>query len=316
MGEKSKLTLNLIETQGLVKTFYSVKALDQLSLKIPKGIAGLIGPNGAGKTTTINILLGLVKPNNGEATVFGLDCWRESYEIHHKIGILHEKSAYPKNFTGLRFLEYAAHFHCLSQPKQRAKEVLDEVGLAKAGDRRIETYSAGMARRLGLAQALIGDPELAILNEPTANVDPLGRIQLLNKIKELHKEHGTSFLISTHILPELEKVCDWIAIIDYGKTVNQGHIKDLAAKYSANIYKIEVSNPQLLCEKTQRMKNVKETWIEGESLYYKTDGSDEFFEELPKAVVELNLQLRSFHQVHNTLEEIYEAAVTRGKIER
>jgi ABC-2 type transport system ATP-binding protein len=301
----------LIEAHGLVKTFGSIKALNQLDLKVPKGISGLIGPNGAGKTTTINILLGLLKPDNGEAAVFGLDCWRESYEIHRRIGILHEKSAYPKNFTGLRFLEHVTHLYRVSQPKQRAKEVLNEVGLAQAGDRPIGAYSAGMTRRLGLAQALISDPELAILDEPTANVDPSGRIHLLNKIKELHKERGTSFIISTHILLELEKVCDWIAIIDYGKTVDYGYVEGLAAKYSANIYRIEVSDPQLLNEKTKEMKNVKKSWIEGETLYCKTDGSDEFYEELPKAVVDLNLRLRSFHQVRNTLEEIYEAALTR-----
>jgi ABC-2 type transport system ATP-binding protein len=307
------LASDLIETQGLVKTFGSIKALDQLDLKIPKGIAGLIGPNGAGKTTTINILLGLLKPNNGEATVFGLNCWRESYKIHKNVGILHEKSAYPKNFSGPMFLEYVAHFYRLSEPKKKAKEILEEVGLARASGRSIGTYSAGMMRRLGLAQALIGDPELAILDEPTANVDPLGRIQLLNRIKELHKDRGTSFLISTHILPELEKVCDWIAIIDYGKTVDQGYLKDLAVKYSANIYKIEVSNPDLLNKKIREMSLVKEVWIEGETLFCRMDGSHEFFEELPKLVAELKLELRSFQEIHSTLEGIYETAMTRGR---
>jgi ABC-2 type transport system ATP-binding protein len=307
------LASNLIETCGLIKDFGSVKALDQLDLKVPKGIGGLIGPNGAGKTTTINILLGLLQPNDGEATVFGLDCWKESYEIHRKVGVLHEKTAYPKNFTGLRFLEYAASFYHINQPRQRAKEVIDDVELTKAGDRPIGTYSAGMMQRLGLAQALIGDPELAILDEPTANVDPLGRIQLLNKIKEMHRERGTSFLISTHILPELEKVCDWIAIIDYGKAIEQGYVKDLAAKFSANIYKIDVSNPLLLNRKIEKMESVKESWVDGKDLFCKTDGSEDFFEELPKAIVKLGLQLRSFHRVHNTLEEIYESAVTGGK---
>ena len=304
---------DLIETRSLVKDFGSIKALDLLDLKVPKGISGLIGPNGAGKTTTINILLGLLRPNDGEATVFGLDSWKESYQIHRKVGVLHEKTAYPRSFTGLRFLEYAASFYHVRQPKQRVKEVLDDVELTQAGDRQIGTYSAGMFQRLGLAQALIGDPELAILDEPTANVDPLGRIQLLNKIKEMHRERGTSFLISTHILPELEKVCNWIAIIDFGKAIEQGYVKDLAEKFSANTYKINASDLPLLNRKIEKMASVKESWIEGENLFCKTDGSEDFFEELPKAVVELNLKLRSFHQVHNTLEEIYESAVTRGK---
>lgn len=295
----------IINTASLVKSFGSTVALNELDLKVPKGIAGFIGKNGAGKTTTIGVLLGLLKPNRGEATVFGMDCWRDSYEIRRKLGVMHEVNAYPSNFTGKRFLEHVARIYGVSQVEQRVKEALKDVGLSDAGDKKIKAYSAGMFRRLGLAQALIGDPELAILDEPTANIDPLGRITLLDKIKALHKERGTSFLISAHILSDLEKVCEWLSIIDTGKIVDQGYIKDLAEKYSANIYKVEVSDPQLFAEEVKVLGSVKKVWIENDKVYCKVTELGAFYEEIPKIAARLKLQLKSFQHIIGTLEEIY-----------
>jgi len=292
-------------TVGLVKSFGTTVALDGLNLEIPKGISGFVGNNGSGKTTTIGILLGLLKPERGEAKVFGLDCWRNSFEIRRRTGVLHENNTFPGNFSGRRFLEHVADIYGITDSKQSAKDILKTVGLSDSKDKLIKGYSAGMTRRLGLAQALIGDPELVILDEPTANIDPLGRIDLLNKIKELHKEKGTSFLISTHILSELEKICDWLSIIDSGKIVDQGHIKDLADKYFANIYVIEVSKPTLLLEKIKTLNNIERTWIEDEKVYCKFKNQNEFFKEIPKIIVALDLQLKSFRNSQGTLEEIY-----------
>lgn len=292
-------------TVNLVKSFGTTVALDGLNLEIPKGISGFIGNNGSGKTTTIGILLGLLKPERGEAKVFGLDCWRNSFEIRRRTGVLHENNTFPGNFSGRRFLEHVADIYGITDSKQSAKDILKTVGLSDSKDRLIKGYSAGMTRRLGLAQALIVDPELVILDEPTANIDPLGRIDLLNKIKELHKEQGTSFLISTHILSELEKICDWLSIIESGKIIDQGHIKDLADKYFANIYVIEVSKPMVFIEKVKTLGNVERTWIEDEKVYCKFKDPNEFFTEIPKIIVALNLQLKSFRKSQGTLEEIY-----------
>jgi len=292
-------------TVGLVKSFGSTVALDGLDLEIPKGISGFVGSNGAGKTTTIGILLGLLKPERGEATVFGLDCWRNSFEIRRRTGVLHENNTFPGNFSGRRFLEHVADIYGVTDGKQSAKALLKTVGLSDSKDRLLKGYSAGMTRRLGLAQALIGDPEFVILDEPTANIDPMGRIDLLNKIKELHNDSGTSFLISTHILSELEQVCDWLSIIDSGKIVDQGHINDLADKYFANIYVIEVSQPAVLLEKIKTLRNVEQAWIEDEKIYCKFRNPNEFFTEIPKIVVSLNLELKSFRKSLGTFEEIY-----------
>lgn len=303
--QANKLSKPIISTTKLTKSFGSNTVLNELNLQVPKGIAGFIGKNGAGKTTAIGVLLGLLKPNSGQATVFGLDCWHNSFEIRRRIGVMHEVNAYPSGFTGKRFLEHVAKIYDVTQPNQRINELLIDVGLADAKDRPIKTYSAGMFKRLGLAQALIGDPELAILDEPTANIDPLGRIALLNKIQEMSKERGTSFFISTHILSDLERICNWLSIIDAGKIVDQGDLKELAEKYSANIYKIEVSNPQLFLEKVKELSTVERVWIEGDKVYCKVKDAEAFCGEVPKIAAGLKLQMKSFQQMVGTLEEIY-----------
>lgn len=299
------MTEFIISTTNLMKRFGKNAALSGLELHVPQGVSGFIGRNGAGKTTTIGVLLGLLKPNGGEASVFGLDCWRDSFEIRRRLGVMHEVNAYPGGFTGKRFLEHVGRIYGVGQVEQRAKAALKDVGLADAGEKKIKAYSAGMFRRLGLAQALIGDPELAVLDEPTANIDPLGRITLLDLIKEMHKEHGTSFLISTHILSDLEKVCDWLSIIDSGKIVDQGNIKNLSKKYSANIYKIEINNPELFVKKIEKLSAISKVWIEKGMVYCKVKETSTFYEEIPRIAAEHKMQLKGLQHMLGTLEEIY-----------
>jgi ABC-2 type transport system ATP-binding protein len=158
----------IVEADGLNKRFGNVHALRGLNLRVGEGVTGLVGPNGAGKTTTIGILLGLLKPDRGKALVFGFDCWCDSFEVRSRVGVLHEKPVYPSSFTGRRYLEYVAEFYGRANPKEQATRLLRAVGFSEAADRKISTYSAGMVQRIGLAQALIGEPELVILDEPTA----------------------------------------------------------------------------------------------------------------------------------------------------
>jgi ABC-2 type transport system ATP-binding protein len=299
----------IVDTKNLVKTFGKVIALDNLNLQAPEGISGFVGKNGSGKTTTIGVLLGLIRPNGGTATVFGLDCWRDSFEIRRRLGVMHETNAYPGSFSGRRFLTHVAKLYGVSQVNPTVDGLLKDVGLAEAQDKPIKAYSAGMFKRLGLAQALIGDPELAILDEPTANIDPLGRITLLEKIKEMHQKHGTNFLISTHILSDLEKICNWLIIIDSGKIVDQGYMSNLTEKYSASIYKIEVTNPQLFAEAVQKLGAVERVWVENDKVFCRVNNPEAFSEEIPKIASELKLRLKSFQQMLGTLEEIYTQTV-------
>ena len=300
---------SVVETSNLVKTFGKIPALNELTMEIPKGISGFVGKNGSGKTTTIGVLLGLIKANKGQATVFGLDCWKKSFEIRQKLGVMHETNAYPGSFSARRFLTHVAKLYGITQIDQIIDELLNDVDLTHAQDKPIKTYSAGMFKRLGLAQALIGNPELAILDEPTANIDPIGRITLLEKIKEMHAKKGTSFLISTHILSDLEKICNYLIVIDQGKTVDQGYMNALTEKYSANIYRIEVSNPQQFTPALQKLDAIDKVWIENGKIFCKVNNPEVFCAEIPKIASDLKLQLKGFQQSLGSLEEIYTQTV-------
>jgi len=292
-----------------VKTFGKMPALNELTIQIPNGISGFVGKNGSGKTTTIGVLLGLIKANKGQASMFGLDCWKNSFEIRQKLGVMHETNAYPGNFSARRFLTHVAKLYGITQIDQTITQLLKDVDLTHAQDKPIKTFSAGMFKRLGLAQALIGNPELAILDEPTANIDPLGRITILEKIKDMHTKHGTSFLISTHILSDLEKICNYLIIIDQGKTIDQGNINTLTEKYSANIYKIEVSNPPQFITALQKTDTIDKVWVENDKIFCKVNNPEMFCAEIPKIASELKLQLKGFQQTLNSLEEIYSQTV-------
>lgn len=292
-----------------MKTFGKMPALNELTIQIPNGISGFVGKNGSGKTTTIGVLLGLIKANKGQASMFGLDCWKNSFEIRQKLGVMHETNAYPGNFSARRFLTHVAKLYGITQIDQTITQLLKDVDLTHAQDKPIKTFSAGMFKRLGLAQALIGNPELAILDEPTANIDPLGRITILEKIKDMHTKHGTSFLISTHILSDLEKICNYLIIIDQGKTIDQGNINTLTEKYSANIYKIEVSNPPQFITALQKTDTIDKVWVENDKIFCKVNNPEMFCAEIPKIASELKLQLKGFQQTLNSLEEIYSQTV-------
>jgi len=304
---------SIIKTHNLTKYFGAIQAVKDLNLQDGGAISGFIGPNGAGKTTTLHILLGFIKPTSGTATVFNLDSWAQSLQIRERIGFLQENPYYPKAFTGRRFLEHIANFHRLPQPKQKAKQILKEVDLASASENPIKTYSAGMLQRLGLAQALISEPELVILDEPTANLDPTGRLDLLEKIKQLHKDKNIKFFISTHILSELEKVCNWVSIVNNGTISDQGFIQDLSARYSANVYKITVSNPQKLIEALQNQPYIERAWQEENNIYAKIKDTEAFLQDISKITAKQKMKIEELRLLHSALEEIYNLAVRRKK---
>jgi ABC-2 type transport system ATP-binding protein len=297
--------LFIINVNNVSKSFGKNLALNKLNLQVPQGITGFVGRNGAGKTTAIGILLGLIKPTSGKASIFGLDAWKDSYQIRSRLGVMHETNAYPGGFSGKRYLEHVGRIYGISQAEERIKSQLKAVDLWGARQKPIKTYSAGMFRRLGLAQALLSDPEFVILDEPTANIDPIGRSTLLGIIKSINKEHGTSFLISTHILSDLEKICDWLSIIDSGVMVDQGSVSDLSEKYSANTYKIVVSDPILMAEKLQTAEFTEKVWIENEVIYCKVNNEAAFYSEIPKIAADQKLQLKTFQHMLGSLDEIY-----------
>lgn len=306
MKMREEVRVQMILAKGLVKRFGDVTAINGLTLHIGKGIFGIIGPNGSGKTTFIKILMGLLRQDSGECQVFGMDCWKNSLEIKKKVGVLHEKPAYPKNLTLIKFLEYVARLKEIPASLEAGREALDAVGLSDVAYKTIGTLSAGMLQRLGLAQALIGMPELVILDEPTSNLDVIGRIKLLSKIKEIHQEKGVSFLISSHSLPEIEKVCSHIAVMRYGILLEEGAVEELLSKYSKGVYRVVTSNPQLMAEKVSKLEYVELVKVNGASFNIKLRGGseNELFTDVGMIAQELNEKLISIYPIR-TLEEAF-----------
>ena len=225
-----------------------VAALNNASFKIPSGVvAGLLGPNGSGKTTSFKLILGFLKPTSGMIRVFGLDPWKEEYRVRSRIGYLPEKPVYP-DVSVYSFLKHIARMRKASD--EDLKRIVRLVGIEKYLWMSISGLSRGYLQRLGLAQALIGEPELLLLDEPTANLDPLSRKEILRLIKDLKKELGLTIVIATHILPELQKVTDYIVYIRRGRIIEAGQLEELTHKYYVEAYYyIETKYPRELASK-------------------------------------------------------------------
>ena len=225
-----------IVIENLGKKYQDVTALDDLTLQVGKGeLFGLLGPNGAGKTTTINILCGLVKPTAGTATVCGYDVVKESLKIKDLIGVCIQETAIYTYLTGAENVDLFGNLHAMNKAelKERGNMLLTKMGLAEDAERRADKYSGGMKRRLSLILALISDPQIAFLDEPTVAMDPQSRHAVWDFLKELKKEEKT-IVLTTHYMEEAEELCDRVGIIDHGKLIALGTPKELISKNQVN----------------------------------------------------------------------------------
>ena len=300
----------IIETKDLWKSFGRIEALRGASLISVRGVSGLVGPNGAGKTTLINILIGLIKPDRGEAYVLGLDVLKEGVEIRRRIRVLQEDQVFPKNMSLRRYLLHAARlYEC---DVSEVSRVLKLTGLIEYSERSIKSLSAGLLQRLRLAQALIGEPELIILDEPTKSLDPLARVEFLNIVSRLNRDRGVNFLISSHILPELEKICNWFSIINRGVIVAQGTLIDLASKIPpTHKYRIVSSDNSTLVAELKNYKVVEETIVYRHYIEVAVKDSVEFLKILAQIVKEKKLKLYRLESPESTLEYIFEKVVRK-----
>ena len=221
----------LIQATGLTKRYQTIVAVDDLTFHVDPGeIYGLLGPNGAGKTTTILMLLGLSEPTSGEARVVGLDPSREPLEVKRRVGYLPDAVGFYGRLSGRENLEYTARLNGLLPDGVAARidELLAQVGLVDDADRPADTYSRGMLQRLGVADALIKDPDVLILDEPTASIDPAGVAELLDLIRGLAANRGLAVLLSSHLLGQVEQLCDRVGIFSRGQLIAEGSLTDLA----------------------------------------------------------------------------------------
>jgi ABC-2 type transport system ATP-binding protein len=219
----------LFQFEGVTKTYGSVVALDNLSVTAPAGAIGLLGPNGSGKTTMIRSLLGLTRVDRGSGQVLGMDFRHRQLDIRRAVGFVPEDECLFPHVVGVEFVTYAGELVGMStkDAMQRSHEVLDYVGLGEARYRKVESYSTGMKQRLKLASAIVHDPQLLILDEPTNGMDPRGREDLLELARDLVHNKGMSLLFSSHLLPDVESVCEEIIVLGKGKLLTEGNIQQL-----------------------------------------------------------------------------------------
>lgn len=228
----------ILETRQLTKKFGKEIAVDKVDMKIREGeIYGFLGPNGAGKTTTIRMLLGLMRPSSGEVHIFQRDMRKHKLNILKKVGALVENPSYYPHLTAYENLE--AIRKIVGCEKSRIYEVLDIVRLTEAAHKKVKGFSLGMKQRLGIAAALLNEPELLILDEPTNGLDPSGIIEMRNLIKSLPEKYGMTVLISSHLLSEIDQIATTVGVVDKGKLIYQGPIESMR-RYSQQKVRMRV----------------------------------------------------------------------------
>jgi ABC-2 type transport system ATP-binding protein len=298
-----------IQTRGLGKTFgrrarKRIQAVKDLNLEVRAGqVYGFLGPNGAGKSTTIRMLLGLIHPSSGDAYLFGQHV-RRQHGVLRRVGALVEGAAFYPFLSGRRNLEVLARTANCYDPA-RIEMLLAQVGLAGRATQRVKGYSTGMKQRLGLAAALLGDPDLLILDEPTNGLDPGGMHEIRTFIRELADRHGKTVFLSSHLLGEVEQVCDRVAIINLGEVVREGAVEELLAGKST--LRVEAQPLPRAAEalRAHWPVAVNETWL---TVSARRDESPQVIRQLVAAGVDV-YQVTGQRQ---TLEEYFLAVVQEG----
>jgi ABC-2 type transport system ATP-binding protein len=310
----------VIDIQGLSKSYGRVKALKSLDLRVPKNsILGFLGPNGAGKTTTIKLLLGLIRPSGGSGTVFGHDIARQGIEIRRRVGYLAQQPRYYEHMTAREILRFRARFFYRG-PKaaieSRVTETLELVGLADKADRPIRGFSGGELQRLGLGQAQVNYPDLLILDEPAANLDPMGRRDVLEVMERLRKH--TTIFYSTHILDDVQRVSDTVAILDHGELVAQAPIEELLAGSDGPVYSLVLQGDP----GAAHTRVADQPWVTGVQVGQKngyvtwqvsvSDEEAARAELLRLVLAEDNLNVLEFGRKKHELEEVFMQIVEGG----
>lgn len=288
------------------------KAIDNVSLGIGEGVYGLLGPNGAGKTTLMKILLGFLEPSSGGGSVLGFDITTGQKAVRERIGYMPESDCIMPGMDAVTLIAYLGELS--GMPKQeamkRAHEVLYYVGLEEARYRQVETYSAGMKQRLKLAQALVHDPKLLFLDEPSSGMDPKGRKEMLELIKDIAGKESMNIIISTHLLPDVEYTCERVIILNKGQVVYE---RDVAAKAEEKFNRFEIKVQGDAAHTEQFLNRLKSldcsVTSDDRGLHTVLFPKDQSPRSLFKIALESNIQIRHFQQSKATLEDTFVSAV-------
>ena len=299
----------MIETRALTKRYPGVMALDALDLDVGAGVVGLVGPNGAGKSTLIKILLGLLAPTSGSATVLGFDALRQSIQVRELVGYSPEHDCVPGDLSAVNFVVHMARMSGIpaAAARERAAEALRYVGLYEERYRHMHGYSTGMTQRVKLAQALAHDPKLLFLDEPTNGLDPQGRDEMLALIARIGSEFGIAIMMSSHLLNEIERVCDSLILIEQGRLVRTGRIGELTNLTSLLL--VEVDGEAAAIVAALRGHGI-ESWADGRRLEIVVQPEDTLrvHDAIVAAVADAELPLVRLEQRRRSLEDLFQPA--------
>lgn len=298
----------VIEVRGVRKTFGSFVALENLDLTIPRASVGLLGANGAGKTTLIRTLLGLIAPDRGSAKVVGFDTQTQGVHVRERVGYMPEADALPSTTTAADFVGHMAEMSGLPAraARQRAADVLYQVGLEEERYRLIKGFSTGMRQRVKLAQAIVHDPELVFLDEPTAGMDPKGREEMLELVDRIYRMMGISVVFSSHILEDIERVCDYVVILDNGRLISAQPLGGIGEIGGEVVVEIDGDRERFAQAIAGRGATVRQADSEVGVREIVVDVHDEqVYDLIRDTAVEQRVALRSLRQRSKTLEDIY-----------
>jgi len=309
-----------IETTNLTKKYGSLVAVNKLDLKVKTGtVHGFLGPNGAGKTTTIKMLVGLLKPDGGSVSVLGRELGWDKPSVRSRIGYMPELPKLPKHLTGRELLDIYGRMYGMTREerKKQVPKLLDMVGLRERGDDLLGEYSKGMQQRLGMAQALLNEPELVILDEPSIGLDPVGMVEVREMMKEVAKEGVTVFL-SSHLLHEVEQVCTHITIINKGVAIASGTLKEISAKVRGPVT-IEAEIDKLsetVITKVKELPFVADVSRDGKKLLVEVKTRDDVRSQVSQAITAGGGIVISMNLKGESLEDVFmDLLVERGKKE-
>jgi ABC-2 type transport system ATP-binding protein len=304
----------IIQLKGLTKCYGTQRAVDDLNLEIYKGeIFGLLGPNGAGKTTTILMMLGLTDPTSGSASVCGYNATRNPIAVKKKVGYMPDSLGFYDQMTALENLKYMARLNGLSENEviRLSTELLAVVGLSSSSDQKTSAFSRGMKQRLGLAEVLIKQPDVIILDEPTLGIDPSGVREFLTLIKRLSKEQGLTVLLSSHHLHHVQQVCDRVGIFVKGKLLAQGNIDTLSGNlFSSNGYVVSVKfaqaipQPWLLEKELEQWEAINQITVDKATVEFAC--KQDITPSLVRFFVEKGYDILGVHQKDYGLDDIYQ----------
>jgi len=305
----------MIEVTNLKKQYGSHMAVDGVSFEAKQGeILGLLGPNGAGKTTTMRVLTGFMPPTSGTASVAGFDVMNDSMEVRRRVGYLPEKVPVYPDMTLFNYVAFVAKLHNVKNHKQKVEAVLDRFDLLDRRDKLVRSLSKGLKQRLGLAQALVHDPPVIVLDEPTIGIDPKQVIEVRDIVKSLRNDH--TVLFSSHILTEVEQVCDRVVIINKGKVVAQGTASELSKQFmpQRQLYiELDGGNQEAYQRLLRSLDMIEKIEPQGRGFILHIPSDDALQKPITRVIANSDFTLIEMRQLDVSLEDVFLDIINKGE---